>query len=98
MPIPVDVTGDRVPVPATPFPIPLSGVVYLSTTGNDANPGTSSTAPKRTLFGPSGAYAAVPSGGAIVVRGGVYEEGFVNDGGGTTTWWEQLLRYLFGQR
>lgn len=71
-------------VPTTAYTIPASNVIYLSTTGNDANPGTSIGAPKRTLWGTattSGAYSAVPVNGTIVVRGGVYEEGSV---GGST--------------
>lgn len=66
-------------IPFSNYQVPLTNVVYLSTTGSDSNNGLTSATPKRTIWGNSGAYAAVPTGGTIVVRGGTYEEGFVGD-------------------
>lgn len=74
----LDRSGNTVPTSNYTPPV---GAIWLSTTGNDANAGTEA-APKRTLFGPSGAYAAVPAGGTIVVKAGVYEEGSVGDTAG----------------
>lgn len=52
------------------YSIPGSNVMYLATNGSDSNAGTFA-APKATLIG---ALAAVPSGGTIVVRAGVYAQ------------------------
>lgn len=71
----LDPTGTT--LPATSYTVPGSNVVYLATTGSDSNNGLTVGAPKATLFGASGAYAAVPAGGTIVVAAGVYEEGEV---------------------
>lgn len=73
----LDKTGQTIPV--SNFQVPLSNVIYLDVNGNDANDGKTSAKPKRTLWGTAGAYAAVPSGGTIVVRQGIYEEGNVGD-------------------
>lgn len=74
----VDKTGATIPV--SNYQVPLTNVIYLDAArGNDANDGTAPTRAKKTIWGTSGAYAAVPSGGTIVVRGGIYEEGFVGD-------------------
>lgn len=56
---------------AASYTIPGSNVIYLATTGSDSNAGTLA-APKGTL---AGAISAVPAGGTIVVREGVYNEG-----------------------
>ena len=55
---------------STNYEIPPSNVIYLATNGNDSNAGTIAL-PKATLIG---AFAAVPSGGTIVVRAGVYPQ------------------------
>lgn len=71
------------PITSGWYPIP-PGSIYLSKTGSDSNDGKSLSTAKATLFGPTGAYNAVPSGGTIVVSSGVYEEGFVGDGVGVS--------------
>lgn len=73
----VDKSGNTIPF--SNYQVPLNNVIYLATNGNDSNNGLSPAFPKRTIWGTLGAYAAVPSGGTIVVRGGTYEEGFVGD-------------------
>lgn len=63
-------TAGAVALGSANYSIPGSNVVYLATNGNDSNAGTLA-APKATLIG---ALAAVPSGGTIVVRAGVYAQ------------------------
>lgn len=73
----LDPTGTTIPV--TDYEIP-AGAIFVSPAGNNANPGTEA-APKRTVFGTGGAFAALPpSGGTIVLRGGTYEEGTTTGG------------------
>jgi hypothetical protein len=55
------------------YPVPTTQAVFLSTNGNDANTGTEAQ-PVATL---SRAISLVPSGGTIVVRGGVYRDSAV---------------------
>ncbi|MEX2464519.1 MAG: DUF1565 domain-containing protein, partial [Gaiellaceae bacterium] len=56
-----------------PFGAVAAGnVIYVSVSGNDANPGTQ-RAPKRTVQ--AGINAAAASGAAVHVAGGVYDEG-----------------------
>jgi poly(beta-D-mannuronate) C5 epimerase len=60
----------RFAVVDTAYAIPTTGsVLYVSPTGNDANAGTSPTAPLRT---PLAAVTRVAAGGTIVFRAGVY--------------------------
>lgn len=67
---PVALVAGAAALGSTSYPIPSTGtVVYMSTSGSDANPGTIGS-PKATL---AGAVAASGSDGTIVVRGGVYE-------------------------
>lgn len=71
---PTDVVyAGALPLGAAKYTIPATNVVYLSTSGSDANTGLTTEAPKATL---QAAIAACPSGGTIVVRGGVYEQKF----------------------
>lgn len=73
----LDPTGNTLPV--TDYDIP-AGAIFVSPAGNNANPGTEA-APKRTVFGTGGAYAALPAaGGTVVLRGGTYEEGNTSGG------------------
>lgn len=58
-----------VPVGQAEYEIPANAV-FVSTDGDDSSPGTR-TAPKRSV---AAAAKAVPAGGTIVVRGGVYHE------------------------
>ena len=60
------------PVGQASYPVP-SGAIFVSLSGNDANPGTQS-APKRNL---KAAVDAAPAGGTVVVRGGEYHQGEV---------------------
>lgn len=60
------------PVGSASYPVPGSNVIFLAATGSDSNPGTSTGAPKATL---AAALAAVPAGGTIVIREGVYHQG-----------------------
>lgn len=60
-----------VSVGAATYAIPSANVIYMAATGSDSNAGTLE-APKATL---TSAIAAVPTGGTIVVRGGVYNDG-----------------------
>jgi hypothetical protein len=57
-------------IPDTNYAIP-AGTIFLATTGSDGNAGTQA-APVRTL---ARATTLVPSGGTIVVRGGLYRDG-----------------------
>lgn len=57
-------------IPTTSYTVP-GGAIYMSTSGSDSNNGSSS-APVKSL---AKAYALVPSGGTIVVNGGVYRDG-----------------------
>ena len=57
-------------VGSTAYPVPSSGVVVVSPSGNDAAAGTLAS-PVRTI---TKAVALVPSGGTVVVRAGVYRE------------------------
>ena len=63
------------------YSIPSSNVLYLSTTGSDANPGTLAS-PKGTL---DGVYAAASSGDTIVIRGGEYRQNFASNVNKTLT-------------
>ena len=63
------------PVGSTSYPIPGSGVIYLATSGSDANNGLTTAAPRATL---AAAVAAVPAGGTIIVREGIYYQGELN--------------------
>lgn len=73
----LDRTGNT--IPTTDYEIP-AGAIFVSPAGNNANPGTLA-APKRTVFGTGGAYAALPTaGGTVVLRGGTYEEGNTSGG------------------
>jgi hypothetical protein len=58
------------PLGSTSYSIPSSDIIYLATNGSDGNAGTQ-VAPKATL---AAAITAVPSGGTIVVRAGVYAQ------------------------
>ncbi len=60
------------PVGSQAYPIPASNVIYLSTTGSDAANGLTVGTPKATL---QAAINAVPAGGTIIVREGVYRAG-----------------------
>ena len=58
-----------VPVGSASYPIP-SAAIFVSPVGNDANAGTLA-APLRTI---AMALSKVPTGGTVVIRGGVYHE------------------------
>lgn len=60
------------PVGSAQYPVPGNNVIFIATTGSDSDNGTSISTPKKTL---SSAITAVPAGGTIVVRGGIYHEG-----------------------
>ena len=62
-----------VQVPDSNYSIP-GGAKFVATTGNDTNDGSQAT-PYATL---SKAITAISSGGTIVVRAGVYREGFIS--------------------
>src|SRR5262245_56170668 len=51
-----------------PDPVPLR-TLYVASNGNDANAGTSLSAPLRTF---AGAFAKVQAGDQVLVRGGTY--------------------------
>src|SRR6266849_10657104 len=55
----------------TAYPIPASGVYFVSPAGNDANSGTSLSTPFRTI---QKAVQVAPSGSTIVIRAGTYRE------------------------
>ncbi len=74
----IDYEALVVTIGSNPHPFPLS--FYVSTTGNDANPGTSS-APWRTI---SKAARTVGPGSTVYVRGGVYSERVVLNVSGST--------------
>lgn len=57
-------------IPSTSYSIP-SGAIFMATTGNDSNNGSQSS-PVKSM---SKALSIAPSGGTIVVRGGVYRDG-----------------------
>lgn len=71
------VTAGADPIGSATYPVPGSNVIFLATTGSDSNPGATIGAPKATL---AAALAAVPAGGTIVVRGGVYHQGEIEAG------------------
>ena len=71
----LDKTGAT--IPDTNYAIP-AGAIYMSASGADTNAGTAPGAPVKTL---NRAYALVPEGGTIVVRGGTYRD-WLNDGAG----------------
>jgi hypothetical protein len=73
----VDQTGGM--IPDTNYPIPVSNVVFMATTGADTNAGTQ-TAPFKTF---TKAMNTVPSGGTIVVRGGLYRDWYASSTGTT---------------
>lgn len=58
------------PLGTANYSIPASNVIYLATTGSDANNGAADS-PKATI---AAAISAVPAGGTIVVRGGTYRQ------------------------
>jgi parallel beta-helix repeat protein len=66
-PLSLDPTGNT--IVDTDYPVP-TGAIFMATNGNDANAGTQA-APVKTI---KRAIAAVPSGGTIVVRAGVYRD------------------------
>ncbi len=63
------------PIGEASYPVPSSNTLWVSTSGNDANPGTQ-VAPKQTI---KAAAAAAATGATIIVRGGIYYEGGVNE-------------------
>lgn len=60
------------PIGTRAYTIPNANVIYVSTTGSDANNGTTTSLPVRTFWK---AHQLVPVGGTIVARGGTYHEG-----------------------
>lgn len=72
-PFNLDDTGAT--VPDTDYAIP-SGAIFMAITGNDSNTGTES-APVKTL---NQAISLAPSGGTIVIRGGVYRDSYHKSG------------------
>lgn len=69
------------PVGAAVYAIPGGAVLYVSTTGNNANPGTLAS-PKASL---AGAISAANSGTTIILREGVYTEEVVTPSNKTLT-------------
>ena len=65
-------------LPDTNYAIPTSNAVFVSPTGDDANPGTAAK-PLQTI---TAGIQRVPVGGTVVLRGGVYREKVM--GGGFT--------------
>lgn len=70
----VEVYG-ALPIGEAVYAVPSSNVVWVSPSGSDSNPGTQG-APKQTI---KAAAAAASTGATIVVRGGTYYEGGVNE-------------------
>lgn len=68
-PPPPEVAG-AVSLGTANYTVPSTNAIFLSASGNDANPGTQAS-PKGTLIG---ALNAVPAGGTVVVRGGEYRQ------------------------
>jgi parallel beta-helix repeat protein len=60
-------------IPDSNYPIP-TGAIYLATNGSDSNPGSIS-APVATI---NQAMNLVPATGTVVVRGGIYHDGYLN--------------------
>ena len=66
----LDPTGKT--IPTTNYAIPRDGTaIFMSTSGNDSNDGKSENTPVKTL---NAAVTKAPSGGTIVVRGGLYRD------------------------
>ena len=70
--VPSSYTAGADAVGSMQYTVPGSNVIYLATNGSDSNGGTTVGAPKATL---AAALAAVPTGGTIVIRAGVYHQG-----------------------
>lgn len=68
---PATMMAGSAPVGTTAYPVP-TGAIFVATTGSDSNPGTI-TQPVLTV---KKARQITPAGGTIVLRGGVYNEGF----------------------
>lgn len=66
---PLNLDGSGLSIPDTNYTIP-TGSIYMATTGSDSANGTQSS-PVKTL---NRAYALVPEGGTVVVRGGTYRD------------------------
>ena len=90
-PEPERVTAGALPVGSATYPVPTSGpVMFVSTTGNDSNPGTLAS-PKRTVVAASHAIksqgtATLPA--TVVIRAGVYHEGGYQPGNGYHLRWQ----------
>src|SRR5262245_55000418 len=65
------IANPAVTIKDTAYPIPASGVYFVSPEGDDVNSGTSVTAPLRTI---QQAVQVAPSGATIVIRAGTYRE------------------------
>lgn len=78
-PPPASAAAGAVSVGKTTYRVPTANVLYVSTTGSDANPGTSVYTPLATL---AAAVSRVTTAGTtIIVRGGTYHEGNIEAGG-----------------
>lgn len=65
------IANPAVTIKDTAYPIPASGVYFVSPAGNDTNAGTSLNTPFKTI---KKAVQMAPSGSTIVIRAGTYRE------------------------